>query len=112
MLTRLIRRVRLPRWPRRTVRLRLTGLYGGLFLVSGAALLTITYLLVAGIPGMRNTIPSAPVTVVLPNDHVSLDASKIHDTLVVYMARQRADELHTLLIRSGMALVGMAIVSI
>jgi signal transduction histidine kinase len=34
-----------PRPPRHTVRLRLTLLYGGLFLISGAALLTITYLL-------------------------------------------------------------------
>jgi len=32
--------------PRRTVRLRLTGLYGGLFLASGTALLAITYFLV------------------------------------------------------------------
>lgn len=32
--------------PRRTIRLRLTLLYGGLFLLSGAALLAITYLLV------------------------------------------------------------------
>jgi signal transduction histidine kinase len=36
------------RWlPRRTIRLRLTLLYGGLFLVAGAALLAITYGLVA-----------------------------------------------------------------
>jgi signal transduction histidine kinase len=34
------------RLPRRTIRLRLTLLYGGLFLVSGAALLAITYVLV------------------------------------------------------------------
>ena len=34
------------RLPRRTVRLRLTLLYGGLFLASGAGLLAITYLLV------------------------------------------------------------------
>jgi signal transduction histidine kinase len=32
--------------PRRTVRLRLTALYGGLFLASGAILLAVTYLLV------------------------------------------------------------------
>jgi signal transduction histidine kinase len=37
-------------WPRRTVRLRLTALYGGLFLASGAGLLAITYALVAGQP--------------------------------------------------------------
>lgn len=39
-------RVRLPawlHWPRRTARLRLTALYGGLFLLSGAALVAITY---------------------------------------------------------------------
>jgi signal transduction histidine kinase len=35
-----------PHLPRRTVRLRLTLLYGGLFLVSGAAVLAITYVLV------------------------------------------------------------------
>jgi signal transduction histidine kinase len=34
--------------PRRTVRLRLTLMYGGLFLISGAALLATTYLLVKG----------------------------------------------------------------
>src|SRR5262245_35247927 len=33
--------------PRRTIRLRLTAIYGGLFLVSGAALLAITYVLVS-----------------------------------------------------------------
>lgn len=45
-----MRRLPIPsRWlrlPRRTIRLRLTLLYGGLFLGSGTALLTVTYLLV------------------------------------------------------------------
>ena len=36
--------------PRRTVRLRLTALYGALFLVSGAALLTITNILARSWP--------------------------------------------------------------
>ena len=37
----------MPRWrPRRTVRLRLTLWYGGLFLVSGAALIAFTYFLI------------------------------------------------------------------
>src|SRR6266567_1586206 len=44
------------RLPRRTVRLRLTAVYGGLFLLSGAALLTITYLLVS------RHLPAVPVT--------------------------------------------------
>ena len=38
------------RWPRRTVRLRLTALYGVLFLLSGAGLLAITYGVVTGRP--------------------------------------------------------------
>ena len=33
------------RWPRRTARLRFTALYAGLFLLSGAALVAITYVL-------------------------------------------------------------------
>jgi signal transduction histidine kinase len=46
--SRLSRWARGTRWmPRRTVRLRLTVLYGGLFLACGAGLLLITYLLVA-----------------------------------------------------------------
>jgi signal transduction histidine kinase len=38
--------LRLPRLPRRTIRLRLTAVYAILFLVSGAGLLAITYMLV------------------------------------------------------------------
>jgi signal transduction histidine kinase len=42
------------RLPRRTIRLRLTALYAALFLVSGAGLLTITYLLVVNqAPGVQ-----------------------------------------------------------
>src|SRR5712692_7779112 len=44
------------RLPRRTVRLRLTMVYGGLFLLSGTALLGITYLLVS------QHLPRGPVT--------------------------------------------------
>ena len=44
------------RLPRRTVRLRLTLVYGCLFLLSGAALLAITYLLVS------RSLPNGPVT--------------------------------------------------
>ena len=44
---RVLRWLRHPGMPRRTVRLRLTMLYGGMFLACGAGLLFITYLLVA-----------------------------------------------------------------
>ena len=42
------RELRRPAWlhmPRRTARVRLTALYGGLFLISGAALVFVTFLL-------------------------------------------------------------------
>lgn len=59
------------RLPRRTARFRLTALYGGLFLVSGAALLAATYALferatkyklphlpkIPGIPAIQNLLP-------------------------------------------------------
>jgi signal transduction histidine kinase len=50
------------RLPRRTARLRLSLLYGGLFLICGAALLAITYGLVhANVPATL-TVPDAPTT--------------------------------------------------
>jgi signal transduction histidine kinase len=62
------RRLLVPRsWlrlPRRTARLRLTLLYGGLFLACGAALLAITYGLV------RASVPrEVPQTVIYPQAH-------------------------------------------
>jgi len=45
-LPRLPRLARLPRLPRRTARLRLTAVYGGLFLACGAILLAVSYALV------------------------------------------------------------------
>src|SRR5258706_11428466 len=38
------------RLPRRTIRLRLTLIYGGLFLICGAGLLAVTYVLVSNAP--------------------------------------------------------------
>ncbi len=52
------------RWPRRTARLRLTALYGGLFLLTGAALAAITYVLFERATDYRTPplpkIPPAP----------------------------------------------------
>ncbi|MEU7163012.1 hypothetical protein AB0A98_42420, partial [Streptomyces chrestomyceticus] len=45
------------RW---TIRLRLTLLYGALFLVTGVLLLTVVYLLVAGRPPWAGVEPPAP----------------------------------------------------
>jgi signal transduction histidine kinase len=53
------------RTPRRTVRLRMTMVYGGLFLMSGAVLLAVTYVLVA------NRLPAAVGFRVPPHGPVS-----------------------------------------
>jgi signal transduction histidine kinase len=111
---------RLPRgvMPRRTVRLRLTALYGGLFLVCGAALLAITYLLVAGFPA---ELPGRPSGAFGPPSRggptasrcpLSQGFSKTQSCLrAIALATQAADR-HGLLIRSGIALVIMAVLSI
>jgi hypothetical protein len=53
-----------PRLPRRTARLRLTALYGGLFLLFGGVLVAITYLLFQGATEYRTPpipkVPNAP----------------------------------------------------
>jgi hypothetical protein len=46
------------RLPRRTVRLRLTALYGGLFLACGVVLLAITNLLARSWPGPPFAVPA------------------------------------------------------
>src|SRR5437868_3696735 len=52
--------LRLLHLPSRTVRLRLTLLYGGLFLVSGVALLAATYLLFRSNTGVDVIVPRTP----------------------------------------------------
>jgi signal transduction histidine kinase len=85
------------RVPVRTVRLRLSLVYGALFLVSSAGLLTITYLLVDGLP------ISPPANFDVPGHSASGPAA---------IAAERATVLHALLFRSGIALAIMAVISL
>ncbi|GAA2212187.1 ATP-binding protein [Nonomuraea monospora] len=98
--------------PRRTVRLWMTILYGGLFLVSGAALLAITYALVrhavVGRPA-ASFLPApgggtAPSPAVLTGQHV-LGLKEV-------IERQQSDVMRELLLNSGIALAVMAVLSI
>jgi len=95
--------------PRRTVRLRLTALYGALFLVCGVVLVAITYLLVAGLP------PSFPRPAFLTSRHGPPQRSPFGHCCAspqaIAQAQQTAD-LHGLLMRSGIALVISAVISI
>jgi signal transduction histidine kinase len=109
------------RLPPPTVRLRLTLLYGTLFLTSGALLLATTYLLV------RNSTANVFLT---PPPHASHSAIKsgggpvYRDSPVpsrmplaaaqvrAAASRQRAVELHQLLIQSLVSLAIMAVISV
>jgi signal transduction histidine kinase len=109
------------RLPPRTVRLRLTLLYGALFLVSGAVLLTITYLLVRHATGPSLVVREGKSRGQRTIDaaHQFLSGSKIPRDLPAG-ARQVRDQalhdhaatLHQLLIQSVIALGIMAIVSV
>jgi signal transduction histidine kinase len=112
---------RLPRGvvPRRTVRRRLTALYGGLFLVCGAALLAITYLLVGGfpaaLPGGRLFGAFGPPSRGGPTPSrcpLSQGFPKTQSCLRAIALATQAADLHGLLIRSGIALIIMAVLSI
>lgn len=121
-----------PHLPRRTVRLRLTLLYGGLFLVSGAALLAITYALVVHATAgfiFTNELGNAAVTTqpyggksVNGEVQVAGGGPLAGLTTAQQMAQarqlraqathQHSAELHQLLTQSGMALLGMTVISI
>ena len=112
------------RWrlPRRTVRLKLTLLYGGLFLASGAALLAVTYVLVehrlpVAISAQGQTTGGGSV-----KEFCALNGSGPGGTstvpvggcssLVATLNAQRSTELNQLLEESGIALAIMTVVSI
>jgi signal transduction histidine kinase len=90
-----------PPMPRRTVRLRLTLLYGLLFLASGAALLAITYGLVASRLS-ANLVSQGPGRGITGSGPVTAPPA------VGSMHAQQAADLHLLLIQSGIALAIMA----
>ena len=88
-----------------TVRLRLTLLYGGLFLVSGAVLLVITYLIFRDSTG---------VNVIVPGGSAHGTAAQQVETELRFadIVRRDTDALHQGLLRSALVLAGMTVVSI
>jgi signal transduction histidine kinase len=109
--------------PGQTLRLRLTLLYGSLFLVSGAGLLTITYFLVARqytgnffiSAGNSGSIgvggPAGPAT--FQTQTKTAPGIGPEPQLLVTQAHNRSSAaLHQLLIQSGVALGIMAVIAI
>jgi hypothetical protein len=95
--------------PQTTVRWRLTLLYGGLFLACGAALLAITYTLVAH-------ASITPTTLTLPG-RLSPQVQGVLQSRIgrgaqqIISHKQRIADLHQLVIESGIALGMMALAS-
>jgi signal transduction histidine kinase len=106
------------------VRLRLTLLYGLLFLLSGAVLLTITYLLVgnSGANVALSTHSATPsgeqsVSVILgqtlPADVQLTEAERrIAEAVQEQADQQHAEMMHQLLVQSGVALAVMSVIAV
>ena len=135
MVTRLARRLTgiaaRPNLRRRTVRLRLTVLYGLLFLGSGALVLAITYGLVdratrgetviaqlsngasVGVSGSNDPTGTQPPPPVEDRRHDVSDVTALTPEQVQTIAsRAHADRMHQLLVQSGIALGVAAVISI
>jgi signal transduction histidine kinase len=107
------------RLPRRTVRLRLTAWYGGLFLASGAALLALTYGLVAGAVDTPTILEREVTFDVEPGDAAADDGTPLDTEMADLRAeaqrvadRQKTAMLRTLLVQSGIALGSMSVISV
>jgi two-component system sensor histidine kinase VanS len=104
---------RLLNLPSRTVRLRLTLLYSGLFLASGLALLATTYLLFRGNTGVDLIVPGGPTSRGAHSGALrNPDAIRqVRHMFAGAVARDRHG-LHEGLIQSGIALAIMTAVSV
>jgi signal transduction histidine kinase len=93
------------RLPPRTVRLRLTVLYGGLFLLSGALLLAITYVLFRRATGIDLIVPTG-------GPDLSLHARQAVESKFAKLEQGHDEDLHQLLVQSGIALAVMTVASV
>jgi signal transduction histidine kinase len=111
-----------------TIRLRLTLVYGGMFLAAGAVLLALNYVLVqrsltrqtgpigvqvgpgfqAPATGGLNVVAPAPA----PGELIVSDGRPLDDVLEQFEERVRDQTLHELVVQSGLALGVMALASV
>jgi two-component system sensor histidine kinase VanS len=89
----------------RTVRLRLTVLYGGLFVVSGVVLLAITYLIFRRASGVNLLVANGPTRGTAAQDAAA-------ELRYAELIRRSTDALHHGLLRSVIVLAIMTAVSI
>jgi two-component system sensor histidine kinase VanS len=96
----------MPRLPAPTIRLRLTALYGGLFLVSGTVLLAIAYVLFRRASGSNLVV--LPAARSRPSVHVREMAERAYSSSI----ERNTDALHQGLFRSVIVLAIMTVLSI
>ncbi|MCQ4207638.1 MULTISPECIES: sensor histidine kinase [Streptomyces] len=104
-------------WLRPTIRIRLTLLYGGMFLIAGILLLSIIYLLAAQALNVGSELPFKIVEGTVSSnvcnipDGTRIPASELNSALSDCVNQQRQHALDVLLSRSLMALLGLAIIA-
>jgi signal transduction histidine kinase len=98
------------RLPRRTARLRLTALYGGLFLLSGSTLLAVTYLLVER--AIKAAKPATSGLQVPAGVHPGQTPVWVRSLQNEVAKHQNAADLNQLLIQSGIALAIVAVLAV
>ncbi|MEU9117454.1 HAMP domain-containing protein, partial [Streptomyces sp. NPDC048483] len=104
-------------WLRPTIRIRLTLLYGGMFLMAGIVLLTIIYMLAAdtledGVPSLG--VSGRDITVSVDRCPPLSSPASLHEINVALngcFEQQRTAALQSLLNRSLMALLGLTVVA-
>ncbi|MGV9878082.1 sensor histidine kinase [Streptomyces sp. NPDC003006] len=106
-------------WLRPTIRIRLTLLYGGMFLIAGILLLSIIYLLAAQALNVGSDLPftieggskvSSDTCHNLPTG-TRVPADQVNAALNECVNRMRQNALDNLLSRSLLALLGLAVIA-
>lgn len=106
-------------WLRPTIRIRLTLLYGGMFLIAGILLLSIIYLLAAQALNVGTDLPFAiegGSTVSSKTCHnlptgTQIPADQLNSALNECVNKMRQNALDNLLSRSLLALLGLAVIA-
>ncbi|MFD5390440.1 sensor histidine kinase [Streptomyces sp. NPDC127074] len=105
-------------WLRPTIRIRLTLLYGGMFLIAGVVLLTIIYLLAAQALHVGNELPFKlvggsvqPTNNTCPEIIGQSSPDQFNAVLNTCMKEQRQLALDGLLRRSLIALLGLSVIA-
>ncbi|MFG2561400.1 sensor histidine kinase [Streptomyces sp. NPDC048496] len=103
-------------WLRPTIRIRLTLLYGGMFLIAGILLLSIIYMLAAQALHVGSELPFKVVSGQVSSDLCNLSGegsspAAVNAAMNTCVNHQRQEALDTLLNRSLLALVGLSVIA-